>query len=95
MGQAFRNGSFSHTRITDIDRIVLSTAAEDLDRALELFFPTNQGVELVFLGLLAEIGGIQFEGIVFGAVLALLLLFRSFIVQIFFLFLDWNLGDSV
>ena len=54
-GQAFGERGFTHARITDIQRIVLASATQDLDGALDFLLAADQRVDLAFDGELVEV----------------------------------------
>ena len=45
LGKSFQNGSLSHARLPDEDRVVFGSAAKDLDHAADLIFPSDHGIQ--------------------------------------------------
>ncbi len=56
-GQALGDGRLAYARLTDVQRIVLAAAAEDLDGALDLVGTADQGVDATCPGLVVEVAG--------------------------------------
>ena len=54
-GQPLGDRSLAYTGVTDEDRIVLSTSAQDLHRSFEFFVPTDQGVNVTGSSFLHEL----------------------------------------
>ena len=70
--QPFGQGRLADARVSDEDRVVLPAAAEDLQRALELRGPSDQGIELAGARTVREVDGVRAEriagrGPIFGA----------------------------
>ena len=75
-GQALGDGGLADARVADEQRIVLLTAAEDLDGAVDLLLAADQRVDLAFAGFLVEVDAIGVERVA----LALLLRGVAFLV---------------
>ena len=58
LGQALHDGGLAHPRFADEDRVVLSAAAEDLDRAADFFIAADDRIELAGLGRFGEIAAV-------------------------------------
>ena len=57
----FGNGGLADAGFTDVQRIVLAAAAQDLDGALDLERAADQRIDLAVLGELVEVGGVLVE----------------------------------
>ena len=64
LSQAFSNGGLTDTRFTDQHRVVLGTAAEDLNRAADLFIATDDRIELAVAGGCGEIATVFLQGFI-------------------------------
>ena len=64
LGQAFSNGGLADAGFTDEQRIILASAAQDLNGALDFVLTTNQGIDLARCCLLVEVGGVGGQRIV-------------------------------
>ncbi len=54
-GQAFDHGGLAYAGLTDQDRVVLGPTGQHLHDALDLFVPTDHGIQLAFTGGLGEV----------------------------------------
>ena len=59
--QAFGQRRLSHTRLTDVQRVVLASAAKDLHGALNFQLTADQRINFAFDGSLIKIGCILLE----------------------------------
>ena len=59
--QTLGDRRLADTGLTNIERIVLAATTEDLDRALDLEFATDQRIDLALLGELVEVAGVLLE----------------------------------
>ena len=59
--QAFDDGGFANSGLTDQDGIVFRAAAKDLDHALDLALAADDGIEAAFLGEFREITSERFQ----------------------------------
>ena len=50
LGKAFHNGGLTYTGFADKGRVILLATAEDLDKALDFLFATDDGVQLALAG---------------------------------------------
>ena len=57
LGQALHDGGLAHARLPQEDRVVLPTAAEDLDDAIHLLIPADEVVEDASLCHLGQVPG--------------------------------------
>ena len=64
LGQPLHNRRFAHTGLADQHRVVLGAAAEDLDRAANLFITANHRIELALAGCGREIPAVFLQGFV-------------------------------
>ena len=55
LGQTFHDGRLAHSGLADEDGIVLRPSGQDLDDALDLLLPPDDGVELGLTGELGEV----------------------------------------
>ena len=97
--QAFDNSTLAHTRFTDKDGVVLLSASENLDDALNLFLPANNGVELALGSRTCEVGrevvehrcltvALRLCGCCLPAIASLLgSAHRTILLKVFFLFI--------
>ena len=58
MGQPLSDSSLTYTRLTDQDRIVLRTAAQDLQDTADLLVTSDHGVQFTATGTLVQIDGV-------------------------------------
>src|SRR3546814_18626127 len=78
--QPLGNGGFAHAGIAHIERVVLRTAAEDLDCAVDFRSAADEWIDLPAAGLLIEVYRELVERaflLAFGIGLLRLFLFRS------------------
>ena len=61
LGQALGDGGFADAGVTDVERVVLGAAAEDLDGALDFGLAADERVDLAGLGLLVEVDAVIAE----------------------------------
>ena len=59
--QSFSNRGLAHTRITNVKRVVLRAATQNLNRAVNLRGTANQRVDFAVLGLFIEVDAIGFQ----------------------------------
>ena len=58
LGQAFGDGGLADAGVTDIERVVFRTAAQDLDRALDFGVAADQRIDLAGGGLFIEVDAV-------------------------------------
>ena len=84
LGETFGDGRLADAGVADIERVVLRTAAQDLDRAVDLGMAADQRIDLAGLGLLVEVDAIGRQRI-------LLLLRAAFVLLARWLLLGFRL----
>ncbi len=79
LGETFGDRRLADAGVADIERVVLRTAAQDLDRAADLGVTADQRIDLAALGLLVEVDaiGLQRVLLLLGAALFLLAAMQS------------------
>ncbi|MNH05054.1 hypothetical protein D3C79_643670 [compost metagenome] len=66
LGQAFGDGGFTDTGLTDQQRVVLAPTGEDLRHALDFELATDQRIDAPLTGLFVEVAGIGIQRIARG-----------------------------
>ena len=64
MGQAFHNGGFTHSRLSDEHGVVLGTPGKDLDDPPDLIVTSNDRVQVPLSGDGGEVLAETFQGLV-------------------------------
>ena len=64
LGQALHDGGLADARLTDQHRVVLGTAAQDLNHTANLLVTADDRVELAFLGGGRQVGGVLLQSLV-------------------------------
>ncbi len=62
LGESLGNRRFADAGLADVERVVLTTTAKDLNRSLHLVAPTDKRIDLAEQCLLVEVHGIGFKG---------------------------------
>ncbi|MNI85048.1 hypothetical protein D3C73_1420060 [compost metagenome] len=57
LGQAFGNSRFTYPRLPDQNRVILSPAAEHLNNTLDFLAPSDNRVQIAFLGNGGQVTG--------------------------------------
>lgn len=68
VGEAFDDGGFTDTGVTDEDRVIFSFTGKDSDDTADFFVTADDGIEFAFFDLFDEVDAVFFEGLegVFG-----------------------------
>ena len=61
-GETFRDRGLTHAGFADIQRVVLATPAEDLDRALDFELATDERIDATVLRHAVQVGSVFLEG---------------------------------
>ncbi len=62
--ESFGDCRFTHTGLTNQDRVVLRPARQDLDRTADFFVAPDNRVELAFPRILGQVAGVFFQGFI-------------------------------
>ena len=72
--QALHDGGFTRTRLTNKNRIIFSTTAQNLQDSTNLLITTDDGVELAILSPFHEVRCIEFKNLLGRRLLPILIL---------------------
>ena len=64
LGEALDDGSFSNSRLTDKDRIVLGSSTQDVDDSADFFVAADDRVEFSGSRFGGEVNSVFFEGLI-------------------------------
>ena len=63
LGETLRNGGLANAGIADVKRIVLRTAAKDLDRPVDLLITADKRIDLAGLGAIIQVDAVGRQGV--------------------------------
>ena len=83
VGEALGDGGFANTRITNQQRVVLTTAAQHLNAALDLMVATDQRINVALAGFCVQIDAVLLERAFFLVGLGFMRSLQTLVVVLF------------